>query len=104
MVDMPSGRGASEIGDKAMTIYKTLHHKNQAFKLHHAWNILKDCPRWGTNANQQCGRLFYNEAPPPNGVNEGVNFANNEGVNQMSPTSSFPRPPGRDKQNEAKRK
>ncbi|XP_050131359.1 uncharacterized protein LOC126607699 [Malus sylvestris] len=46
MVDMPSGRGTSEIGDKAMTIYKTrTTPKNQAFKLHHAWNILKDCPR-----------------------------------------------------------
>ena len=88
-----------------MTIYKTrTTPKNQAFKLHHAWNILKDCPRWGTDANQQCGRLFHNEAPPPNDVNEGVNFADNEGVEQMTPTSSFARPPGRDKQKEAKRK
>ncbi|XP_070669154.1 uncharacterized protein [Malus domestica] len=46
MVDMPSGRGASEIGDKAMTIYKTRTTlKNQAFKLHHTWNVLKDCLR-----------------------------------------------------------
>ncbi|XP_070663186.1 uncharacterized protein [Malus domestica] len=105
MVDMPSGRGVSEIGDKAMAIYKIrTTPKNQAFKLHHAWNILKDCPRWGINANQQCGRLFHNEAPPPNDVNKGVNFADNEGVNQMSPTSSLPRPSGRDKQKEAKRK
>ena len=88
-----------------MIIYKTrTTAKNQAFKLHHAWNILKDCPRWRTDANQQCGRLFHNEAPPPNDVNEGVNFADNEGIDQMSPTSSFPRPPGRDKQKEAKRK
>ena len=41
---------------------------------------------------------------PPNDVNEGVNFADNEGIEQMIPTSSFARPPGRDKQNEAKRK
>ena len=88
-----------------MTIYKIrTTPKNQAFKLHHAWNILKDCPRWGTNANQQCGRLFHSEAPPPNDVNEGVNFADNEGVEQMNPTPSFARPPGRDKQKEAKRK
>ncbi|KAM1286323.1 hypothetical protein ACFX2J_000393 [Malus domestica] len=46
MVDMLSGRGASEIGDKVMAIYKTkTTPKNQAFELHHAWNILKDCPR-----------------------------------------------------------
>ncbi|XP_068331700.1 probable serine/threonine-protein kinase PBL11 [Pyrus communis] len=44
------------------------------------------------------------EAPFPNEVNEGVNFADNEGVEQMTPTSSFARPPGRDKQKEAKRK
>ncbi|XP_050135474.1 uncharacterized protein LOC126611299 [Malus sylvestris] len=105
MVDMPNGRGASEIGDKAMAIYKTrTTPKNQTFKLHHAWNILKDCPRWGTDVNQQCGRLFHNEAPPPNDINEGVNFADNEGIDQMSPTSSLPRPSGGDKQKEAKRK
>ena len=73
-----------------------LHQKNQAFKLHHAWNILKDYPRWRTDANQQCGRLFHIEAPPLNDVNEGVE--------QMTLTSSFARPPGRDKQKEAKRK
>ena len=33
-----------------------------------------------------------------------MNFADNEGVEQMTPTSSFARPLGRDKQNEAKRK
>ncbi|TQD86449.1 hypothetical protein C1H46_027938 [Malus baccata] len=88
-----------------MAIYKTkTTPKNQAFKLHHAWNILKDCPGWGTDANQQCGRLFHSEAPPPNDVNEGVNFADNEGVEQINPTFSFARPPGRDKQKEAKRK
>ncbi|KAM1520038.1 hypothetical protein ACFX15_022282 [Malus domestica] len=76
----------------------------QAFKLHQAWSILKDCPRWGTDADQQWGRLFHSEAPPPNDVNEGVNFADNEGVEQMIPTSSFARPSGRDKQKEAKRK
>ncbi|KAM1181838.1 hypothetical protein ACFX2I_000352 [Malus domestica] len=60
MVDMLSGRGASEIGDKVMAIYKTkTTPKNQAFELHHAWNILKDCPRWGIDADQQWGRLFH---------------------------------------------
>ena len=88
-----------------MAIYKTrTTPKNQAFKLHHAWNILKDCPRWGTDTNQQCGRLFHSEAPPLNDVNEGVNFADNEGVKQMTSTSSFARLPSRDKQKEAKRK
>ncbi|MBT0984633.1 hypothetical protein KJ032_26765, partial [Salmonella enterica subsp. enterica serovar Typhimurium] len=92
-------------GDKAMTIYKTrTTPKNQAFKLHHAWNILKDCQRWVTDANQQCGRLFHNESPPTNDVNEVVNFADNEGVEQMTPTSSFARPLRRDKQKKVERK
>ena len=88
-----------------MSIYKTrTTPKNKAFKLHNAWNILTDYPRWGTDANQQCGRLFHSEAPPPNDVNEGMNFSDNEGVEQMNLTPSFARPPGRDMQKEAKRK
>ena len=48
-----------------MEIYKTrVTPKNQVFKLQHAWDILKDCPRWGTDADQQWGRLFQREAAP----------------------------------------
>ena len=76
--------------------------KNQPFKLHHAWEVLKDYPKWASNADQQWGRLFQREAAPTNDgdVNEGVN----EGVAEMTPTPSFARPPGRDKQKEANRK
>ncbi|KAB2604270.1 photosystem I reaction center subunit VI-2 [Pyrus ussuriensis x Pyrus communis] len=50
--------GSSQ-GDKAMTIYKIRGTpENQPFKLHHAWDVLKDCPRWGTDADQQWERLF----------------------------------------------
>ncbi|KAM1114089.1 hypothetical protein ACFX2B_046122 [Malus domestica] len=77
---------------------------HQKIKLHHAWNILKDCSRWGTDVDQQWGRLFHSEAPSLTDVNESVNFADNESVEQMTPTSSFARPPGKDKQKEAKRK
>ncbi|XP_070667701.1 glutathione S-transferase T2-like [Malus domestica] len=94
MVGMPSGRSAIETGDKAMEIYKTrVTHKNQVFKLQHAWDVLKDCSRWATNVDQQWGKLFQREAAP-----------RNEGVNEMTPSPSLARPPGRDKQNEAKRK
>ena len=79
-----------------MTIYKTRTiPKNQAFKLHHAWNILKGCLRWAIDADQQWGRLFHSEAPPPNDFNEGANEGVNEGVKQMTPTSSFARPLGK---------
>ena len=88
-----------------MAIYKTkTTPKNQAFKLSHAWNFLKDCPRWGTDVDQQWGRLFHSDAPPPNDFDEGANEGVNEGVEQMTPTFSFARPPGRDKQKEVKRK
>ncbi|KAM1943395.1 hypothetical protein ACFX15_011736 [Malus domestica] len=98
MVGMPSGRSVIEIGDKAMEIYKTrVTPKNQVFKLQHAWDVLKDCPRWATDADQQWGRLFQREAAPRN---EGVD----EGVDEMTPSPSLARPLGRDKQNEAKRK
>ena len=70
-----------------------LHQNNQAFKLHHAWNVLNDCSRWGTDADQQWGRLFRSEVPPPNDFNKGANEGVNEGVKQMTPTSSFTRPP-----------
>ena len=81
-----------------MEIYKTrVTPKNQVFKLQHAWDVLKDCPRWATDADQQWGRQFQREAAPRN---EGVN----EGVDEMTPSPSLPRPPGRDKQKEAKRK
>ncbi|XP_070669158.1 uncharacterized protein [Malus domestica] len=78
MVGMPSGRSAIEI-------------------LQHAWDVLKDCPRWATDADQQWGRLFQREAAPRN---EG----GDEGVDEMTPSPSLARPPGRDKQKEAKRK
>ncbi|KAM1294907.1 hypothetical protein ACFX1Q_015703 [Malus domestica] len=87
MVDMPSGRSAIEIGDKAMEIYRTrVTPKNQVFKSQHAWDVLKDCPRWATDADQQWGRLFQREAA-----------SRNEGVDEMTPSPSLPRPPGRDK-------
>ncbi|XP_048427927.1 uncharacterized protein LOC125471505 [Pyrus x bretschneideri] len=54
VVGMASKRRATEIGDKAMKIYKTrVTPKNQVFKLQHAWDVLKDCPRWETDADQQ---------------------------------------------------
>ena len=82
-----------------MEIYKTrVTPKNQHFKLHHAWDVLKDCPRWAIDADQQWGRLFQREAAPTNDGDEGVN----EGVDEMTPTS-FARSSGRDKQKEAKR-
>ena len=77
-----------------MEIYKTrVTPKNQVFKLQHAWDVLKDCPRWATDANQLWGRLFQHEAAP-----------RNKGVNEMTPSPSLARPLGRDKQKEAKRK
>ncbi|XP_050141141.1 uncharacterized protein LOC126617135 [Malus sylvestris] len=98
---MASGRSATEIGDKAMEIYKTrVTPKNQVFKLQHAWDVLKDCPRWGTDADQQWGRLFQHEAAPTNVGDEDVN----EDVDEMTLTPSFARPSRRDKQKEAKRK
>ncbi|XP_070676340.1 uncharacterized protein [Malus domestica] len=89
MVGMPSGRSAIEI--------TRVTPKNQVFKLQHAWDVLKDCPRWATDADQQWGRLFQREAAPRN---EG----GDEGVDEMTPSPSLARPPGRDKQKEAKRK
>ncbi|XP_070680361.1 uncharacterized protein [Malus domestica] len=98
---MASGRSAAKIGDKAMEIYKTrVTPKNQVFKLQHAWDVLKDCPRWGTDADQQWGRLFQRETAQTNTGDEGVD----ESVDEMTPSPSFARPPGRDKQKEAKRK
>ena len=42
-----------------MAIYKTrVTPKNQPFKLHHAWDVLKDCPRWATDADQQWEDYF----------------------------------------------
>ena len=80
-----------------MEIYKTrVTPKNKVFKLQHAWEVLKDCPRWGTDVDQQWGRLFQREAAQTN--------AGDEGVDEMTPSPSFARPPGRDKQKEAKRK
>lgn len=80
-----------------MEIYKTrVTPKNQVFKLQHAWDVLKDCPRWGTDADQQWERLFPREAAPTN--------VGGEGVDEMTHSPSFARPPGRDKQKEAKRK
>ena len=76
-----------------MAIYKTrTTPKIQAFKLHHVWNVLKDCPRWGTDADQQWGRLFHSEALPSNYLNEGASEGVNEGVEQMTPTSSLQGP------------
>ncbi|XP_070660454.1 uncharacterized protein [Malus domestica] len=90
-------RAVVGMGDKVMEIYKTIvTQKNQVFKLQRAWDVLKDCSRWGTDADQQWGRLFQRENAP---INLG-----DEGVNEMTPTHSFARPPGRDKQKEAKRK
>ncbi|KAM1790180.1 hypothetical protein TB2_033720 [Malus domestica] len=101
MVGMASGRSAIKIGDKAMEIYKSkVTPKNQVFKLQHAWDVLKDCPRWRTDANQQWGRLFQREATLTNAGDDGVN----EDVDKMTPTPSFTRPPRREKQKEAKRK
>ena len=51
----------------------------------HAWDILKDCPRWGTDADQQWGRLFQREAAQTNAGDEGVD----EGVDEMTPSPSF---------------
>nr|XP_028960139.1 uncharacterized protein LOC114825573 [Malus domestica] len=55
-----------------------------------------DCPRWGTDADKQWGRLFNSEAAQTNDINEGVD--------ELTPTSSFSRPQRSDKQKEAKRK
>ena len=80
-----------------MEIYKTrVTPKNQVFKLQHAWDILKDCPRWGIDVDQQWGRLFQREVAPRN--------VEDEGVDEMTPSPFLARPPGRDKQKEAKRK
>ena len=84
-----------------MEIYKTrVTPKNQVFKLQHAGDVLKDCPRWGTNADQQWGRLFQREVAQTNVRDEGVD----EGVDERTSSPSFARPLGKDKQKETKRK
>ncbi|XP_070669119.1 uncharacterized protein [Malus domestica] len=97
MIGMPNGRSATEIDDKVMEIYKTrVTPKNKVFKLQHAWDFLKDCPRLATDVDQQWGRLFQRETAPRN--------VEDEGVDEMTPSHSLARPRGRDKQKEAKRK